>query len=87
MQARAGAPFYGVLDAFGPPCLTANVGLLLSDEFDDIRDCISQSGLDAGIVRVQYFGPRPFLADRVSYESPPLHLPNRKRNVENAGAR
>ena len=27
MQARAGSPFCGVLDAFGPPCLTANVGL------------------------------------------------------------
>ena len=25
MQARAGAPFCGVLDALGPPCLTANV--------------------------------------------------------------
>ena len=25
MQARAGSPFCGVLDALGPPCLTANV--------------------------------------------------------------
>ena len=27
MQARAGLPFCGVLDALGPPCLTANVSL------------------------------------------------------------
>ena len=26
VQARAGSPFCGVLDALGPPCLTANVG-------------------------------------------------------------
>jgi hypothetical protein len=25
VQARAGSPFCGVLDALGPPCLTANV--------------------------------------------------------------
>ena len=27
MQARAGSPFCGVLDALGPPCLTASVGM------------------------------------------------------------
>jgi hypothetical protein len=26
VQARAGAPFCGMLDALGPPCLTANIG-------------------------------------------------------------
>ena len=37
MQARAGSPFCGVLDAPGPPCLTANVRHCFSNHMSAVR--------------------------------------------------